>query len=62
MTKTQSLSKSTYHYSRRGFIGTAAYSAFAFSFHTSPVLGANERIQVAGSGGGGKGKGEFEGL
>ena len=62
MTKTQSLFKSTYHYSRRGFIGTAASSAFAFSFLPSRVFGANERLQVAGIGVGGKGKGDFDGL
>lgn len=62
MTTTQTLSKTTYHYSRRGFIGAAASSAFAFSFLPSRVFGANERLQVAGIGVGGKGKGDFDGL
>ena len=55
-------SKTTYHYSRRGFIQSASSSAFAFSFLPSRVFGANERLQVAGIGVGGKGKGDFDGL
>lgn len=55
-------SKTTYHYSRRGFIQAASSSAFAFSFLPSRVFGANERLQVAGIGVGGKGKGDFDGL
>jgi predicted dehydrogenase len=56
------LHRTTYHYSRRAFLGASASAAFSFSFLPSRVFGANERLQVAGIGVGGKGKGDFDGL
>ena len=56
------LNRTTYHYSRRAFIGASASAAFSFSFLPSRVFGANERLQVAGIGVGGKGKGDFDAL
>ena len=56
------LHRTTYHYSRRAFIGASASAAFSFSFLPSRVFGANERLQVAGIGVGGKGKGDFDAL
>ena len=43
---------------RRTFVGSAAASAFAFTFLPSRVFGANERLNVAGIGVGGKGAGD----
>jgi predicted dehydrogenase len=43
---------------RRAFIGSAAASAFAFTYLPSRVFGANERLNVAGIGVGGKGAGD----
>ena len=56
------LHRTTYHYSRRAFLGASASAAFSFSFLPSRVFGANERLQVAGIGVGGKGKGDFDAL
>ncbi|MCH5372432.1 MAG: Gfo/Idh/MocA family oxidoreductase, partial [Planctomycetes bacterium] len=44
--------------SRRGFLGAAAVSSFAFTYLPRRVWGANERFYVAGIGVGGKGAGE----
>lgn len=43
---------------RRQFVGTAAASAFAFTYLPQRVFGANERLNVAGIGVGGKGAGD----
>ena len=56
------LNRTTYHYSRRAFLGASASTAFSFAFLPSRVFGANERLQVAGIGVGGKGKGDFDAL
>ena len=45
---------------RRAFVGTAAASAFAFTFVPRRAFGANERLNVAGIGVGGKGAGDVE--
>ena len=46
---------------RRRFVGTAAASAFAFTYVPSRVFGANERLNVAGIGVGGKGASDVGG-
>ena len=46
--------------SRRAFVGSAAASAFAFTYLPRRVFGANERLNVAGIGVGGKGAGDVK--
>ena len=53
--------KTTFHYSRRQFIG-AASTAFGFQFVPGHVWGANERVAVAGIGVGGKGSSDVSGV
>ena len=48
--------------SRRAFAGTAAASAYAFTYIPRRVWGANERLHVASIGVGGKGAGEVRDL
>jgi predicted dehydrogenase len=43
---------------RRTFVGSAAASAFAFTYLPRRVFGANERLNIAGIGVGGKGAGD----
>ena len=52
--------KTRYSYSRRQFLGTAASTAFLFTYLPSRVWGANERIQIAGIGVGGKGSSDID--
>ena len=47
---------------RRTFLGSAAASAFAFTYVPSRVFGANERLNLASIGVGGKGAGEVRDL
>ncbi len=45
---------------RRVFVGTAAASAFSFTFIPQRAWGANERLSIASVGAGGKGAGEVK--